>query len=259
MQPSITMNFPILLLMRQLVLQVLLAGLLGTSLSHAAPATPQPGSYVLDGDSGTLEIRKDAQGRLTFEIETYNCYECGVGGVIQNATGHARNEYGPQCEVAFQGGGTTLTVEPLSDSCRDYCGAGGVFHGRYRIPPPRCTTSGRQAQRDSFLRQYRAQRYEQAAGTLEGLTAACATFMSFFELDQVRNDLALAQYRQGKYPQCLATLNQTVAGKAKDEADLKSGKSDNYFYRCDFDSYIEIAKATWFNKAMCTKAATKRR
>jgi hypothetical protein len=81
--------------------------------------------------------------------------------------------------------------------------------------------------------------------------------MNWIEIDQVRNDLALAQYHSGEFQQCLTTLNDTLAGTVKDEVELKSGNGNVYLPPCDFDNYIGVAKATWFNKALCTKAKTK--
>lgn len=89
--------------------------------------------------------------------------------------------------------------------------------------------------------------------------AQCEKSMNWIEVDQVRNDLALAQYHNGDLQQCLATLNSTLAAQAKDEEDLKAGNGKVYLPPCDFDNYIDVAKSTWFNKALCTKAIAKSR
>ena len=83
--------------------------------------------------------------------------------------------------------------------------------------------------------------------------------MNWIEIDQVRNDLALSQYHNGEYSQCVETLNATIAGKVKDEAELKGGNNSSvYLPPCDFDNYINVAISTWFNKAMCVKALTRK-
>ncbi len=83
--------------------------------------------------------------------------------------------------------------------------------------------------------------------------------MGWIEIDQVRNDLALAQYHNGEFQQCLATLNTTLAAKVKNEEELKAGNGGVYLPPCDLDNYIGVAKATWFNKTLCTKAMSRRR
>jgi hypothetical protein len=83
--------------------------------------------------------------------------------------------------------------------------------------------------------------------------------MGWIEVDTVRNDLALSQYHSGDFAQCLSTLNETYAGKAKDEEGLRSGDSGVYLPPCDFDNYIDVAKSTWYNTGLCTKALLKKR
>lgn len=223
------------------------------------------GQYVRDRDSGTLTIRSDGQNRLTFEIESIggNCHLCGVSGVISGAIGRsdswAADEGDSKCEIYFSVDHSALVVRPISEECRAYCGMRAGFDGTYRIPPAACTSVGRQRLRDSFLSLYRSRRYAQATGTLQKLITQCETFMGWIEMDQVRNDLALAQHHNGEIQQCLATLNTTLAAKVKDEEELKAGNGGIYLPPCDFDNYIDIAKSTWFNKALCTKAMLKRR
>lgn len=78
--------------------------------------------------------------------------------------------------------------------------------------------------------------------------------MNWIEIDQIRNDLALSQYHNRESSQCLETLNATLAAEFKDEEELKAGGPRVYLPPCDFDNYICEAKATRFNKALCTKA-----
>jgi hypothetical protein len=221
-------------------------------LVSAKAADPRPGKYILDKDTGTLDIRRDARGVLVFEIQTIgaNCHTCEVSGVIRNGVGSAGSLPEERCDIAFKGDGGGLELVPITDdTCRAYCGARASFEGTYRIPPPSCTVSSRQTRNKEFLVLYRAHRYIEAAAMLEAHASQCKEFMSWIEIDQLRNDLALAHYHSGAYAQCIATLNTTTAGGFKDETELK-----NTLPPCDFDNYSEIAKSTWFNKKMCLKA-----
>lgn len=239
--------------------------LAAATLSSAVAAPPDigPGEFVRGGDTGTLVIRRDAQGTLRFDIESTgaNCHQCGVSGVIRGNTGYADGDGSPsQCRIAFSGNRSAVAVEPSTEEeCREFCGARAGFDGSYAVPPPACTRDARQALRDRALASYRSRRYAQAAGALQGLLAQCGAFMHWIETDRVRNDLALSQYRAGEREQCLETLKSTLAAEFRDEEELRRGGPRIYLPPCDFDNYVEVAKATWFNRALCTKAATGKR
>ena len=242
---------------------ILLSAALLTSTAWADPASAdiRPGTYVLSNDSGTLVVRQGKGQRRTFAIETIggNCHICGVEGVLTGAKGRADpwDDTGasPTCVIDFSAQGTAITVTPLTEAaCRDHCGARASFEGTYRVSPPACTAGARQKLRNQALRWHKAHRYGQAAAALQGLITRCTGFMNWIEIDQVRNDLALAQYRNGEFAQCLATLGDTRVAHVKDEAELASGNSPVFLPPCDFDNYIAVARATWFNRAMCTKA-----
>lgn len=236
--------------------------------ASAVAAQPEirTGQYVRDRDSGTLTIRSDEQNKRTFEIESIggNCHSCSVSGVIRGSIGHAdswaADGSASKCIISFSADRSKVVVKPTTgEECRAYCGARAGFEGSYVLPPAACTSADRQAQRDSSLALYRSRRYSQAASTLQTLITRCGEFMNWIEIDQVRNDLALSQYHNSEISQCLETLNATQATKFKDEEELKAGGPHVYLPPCDFDNYVGVAKATWFNKALCTKAMTKRR
>jgi len=234
------------------------------SLAEAASPEIPLGQYVREGDSGTLTIRKDEQNRRTFEIKSIgaNCHVCGVSGQVRGAIGRAGSGAGDgsdsTCDISFAAGRSAVDVVPLTrDECRAYCGARASFDGTYRVPSATCTSAGRRTQRDQSLRLYRSRRFSEAASKLRALTEQCRPFMNWIEMDQVRNDLALAQYHSGDFSQCLQTLSATLAADVKDEDELKAGKGNTYLPPCDFDRYIDVAKSTWFNKALCTKAISK--
>ena len=151
-------------------------------LSNAAPSDPKPGKYVLDHGSGTLDIRRGAPNKLTFEIQVVggNCHTCAVSGVIRNTIGSTEEEPALRCDITFESDGSALVVRPITeDACRSYCGMRASFEGKFRVPPASCTTLGRQAQRDKFLLLYRAHRYAEAANILGALTSV----RRLYELD----------------------------------------------------------------------------
>jgi len=229
----------------------------------AVPPKPTPGNYILNHYNGTLRIQRDGLDQSHFKIETVgaNCHTCDVSGMIQNGVGRSDPaDGGEQCRIAFASHGASIEVTPVTEeACRGYCGARASFNGTYSIPPAACTNDAQQAVRDKSLRLYRAHRYAEAANLLRTLTMQCSNFINWIETDRIRNDLALAEFRDGQPAQCLATLNQTVAGNAKDLEDLKSGNGNVFLPPCDYDNYLEVAKSTFFNKALCTKALANQR
>ncbi len=240
---------------------MLALGLLASAVTLAAgPAqTVQPGTYVRVGDAetiatGTMTVRKGPNG-LTFEIESMggNCHICSVSGSIEGLAGKG-GDSDPLCAIAFvpeSAGG--ISVQPAeSEGCRAYCGARASFDGTYRIPPEGCTGAKQQERRNAFLRLYRARKFAEARPILENLTSQCAAYINWIQIDSDRNDLALAQLHSGDAPACLATLKQTRAAQYDNEAALKDS-----FPPCDFDNYIKVARASWYNKALCEKAGKK--
>lgn len=215
-----------------------------------------PGSYLLNGGSGTLTLIKDARSVMSFEISAIggNCHSCSLSGEVSGLVGQTDEEGVSRCEISFTASGSNVDVKPITEhACREYCGARAGFDGTYRKPPVACTGEGRKKQHNQFMRSYKARDYEQAERVLQSLILQCKQFMHWIEIDQMRNDLALTQYHNRDPQRCLATLKDTLAAKVKNEAELKSGVGDIYLPPCDFDNYISTAKSTWFNKAMCTK------
>jgi len=236
---------------------LLLASVLFAAAASAAQPDPPPGNYVIEGDRGTLEIRKDAQHNLIFAIQTIgsNCHTCDLSGIIRKGVGSTLDdEPAFRCEVSFVKEGDGISVIPIAEEgCRSHCGARASFDGDYHRPPPSCTDAGRQKQHEKFLGLYRARRYAEAAGVLDTLAAQCTNFMNDNEMDRLRNDLALSRYHNGEFAQCVKILDLTIAGDIKNEQELKDTLPP-----CEFLNYLEIAKATWFNKNMCVKALTRK-
>lgn len=234
--------------------------------ADAASTAIRPGLYVRNDDSGTLTVRMDEQNRLIFEIESTgaNCHSCSVTGEIRAGVGHPDGEAADvnasKCTIAFSSTRSGVIVKPAAlEACRIHCGARAGFDGTYRLPPSACAVSGRQNSRDRFLKLYRDRQHQLATGTLQTLISQCKVFMGRIEMDQVRNDLALSQYHSGEFAQCVNTLNGTLAADFRDEEHLKAGGPRIYLPPCDFDNYIAVAKSTWFNKALCTKAMPRKR
>lgn len=230
-----------------------LAGLLPSiGMSIAIASEPKPGTYILDGNLGTLDIRRDQNNKLVFEILSIggNGHICKPSGTIVGTLG--RTDYDDpelRCDIAFEADGSAVTVRPLTEeSCRTDCGVRASFEGIYRAPPANCEPSAREAQREKSLALHRAGKYTEAVTTVKGLVAQCERFMSWIEIDELRNDLALSHYHQGQYAQCIATIDETTAGRLQDEQELRG------LTPFDFDNYILIAKATWLNKELCVKA-----
>lgn len=238
---------------------ILLIGLIivSTPVPSAEKQALVPGAYILDGDSGTLTLRKEAQNKLSFDISSIgaNCHTCSLSGQISGLIGNTNEDGASRCEVSFSASGSHVVVKPITeDTCREYCGMRAGFDGTYRKPPKACTGEGRKKQHNQFMRLYRAHQYSQAEDALQRLVSQCKQFMHWIEIDQMRNDLALTQYHRGDSLRCLATLKETLAAQVKSEDELKSGAGDVYLPPCDFDNYLSVAKSTWFNKAMCSKA-----
>lgn len=237
---------------------ILLIALLTTQAATvtSAPAEVKPGKYYRDRDTGTLLVDRRGSDELNFEIESVgvNCHSCSISGRLRGASGLAGEGNGLTCKVSFTTVGTAVKVESLAEGCRYFCGARAGFDGTYRTLPRACTPAARQARRDQFTLLYQASRYTTAVNALNSLLDQCKDYMNWIEIDQVRNDLALSQYHSGRPAECLATLKATLAEGFDGEEDLRRGKT-LYLPPCDFDNYITVAKATWFNRALCEKAA----
>lgn len=222
----------------------------------ATSAEISPGKYIRNNDTGSLNIQKNKKNELSFAIESTggNCHSCSVSGVIQNDIGYTGSKLGSKCFISFSATKSAVVVQPTTEeTCRDYCGARANIAGTYNAPPAACTSANRQAQRNRFLVLYRSNKYSQAASALETLITQCGEFMNSVEIDQVRNDLALSRYHNRETAQCLKTLNATLAGQVKNEAELRSGNGNVYLPPCDLDNYIETARTIWSNKALCNQ------
>lgn len=209
-----------------------------------------PGTYVLEDDSGTLNLREE-NGRLLFEVQTVgaNCHTCSLSGSVKGLSGVA-GEGETRCLISFSPAGSTVSVAPTTpEQCQGYCGMRASFDGKYQIPPEHCTAGAQQKSRNEFAQLYRAKQFAPARKILEGLTSECGPFINWVTIDRVRNDLALAQFHDGDIAACAATLRETWAARYENEEALKGEMAP-----CDFDLYLDVARSTWHNLRLCGSA-----
>jgi hypothetical protein len=216
------------------------ATLLSTSLALAQQ--PPPGAYVTEGGWGTLAIEQD--GGFSLDSLGANGHSCALAGRIVG--GRAVLEEG--CIVAFVRKGPGLHVSPegasdaTRDACRSYCGMRASFEGDYLPQRPDCRAQAVETQRNAFLADYKARRYQAAAGRLEKMLDACGKFLWWMTDAEVRNDLALAQYRAGRPQACVATL----------EPLQRLLESDAYFPPMEQDWADGMVPRIRFNRDLCT-------
>lgn len=214
------------------------------------------GEYIRSADSGWLKL-EHKNGKLLFSLQTVggNCHSCGLDGRVRGNIANGDDGFSggrPMCQLQLTAheGGSRLDVEPLTETCHQYCGARGSLDGTYRKPPKQCTKAAQRRARDQFTVLYRSKRYAQAIDALAPVLRDCEHFLGWIDIDRVRNDLALAQLRSGSPQQCLNTLEQTLGARFRDEDALRGALPP-----CDLDNYGPTAAATWHNLGLCSAAA----
>ena len=137
---------------------------------------------------------------------------CGLSGRLVGTTAETVEENPSDgdmvCRIRMNpsADGRQITVESLTDeACRQFCGMRARFDGVYRKPQGRCTGAGQRNARETFIRHYRAKRFNEALAALRPVLEHCSAFLSWIEIDRVRNDLALAYFHAGNAEQCVAT------------------------------------------------------
>lgn len=127
------------------------------------------------------------------------------------------------------------------------------FEGTYRIPPRGCRPAERTARRNAFQAQYRSHQYARAEDTLDAFYRECREFLDWIGIDEIRNDLAVTQYHLGRHEDCLRTLRETIGATETGEDKLRSRLPPT-----DFDTYLPVARASWYNLKLCSGAAPSR-
>ena len=210
------------------------------------------GTYIREGDTGTLVIKKADNGNQTFQLDTTgaNGHSCSVDGLIKKGIGYDSDE--ATCHIAFKNiAPSKISVEPITDEeCSGYCGMRANLDGEYVIPPVSCTHKSVQERRNHYLKLYRGRNYKGADAAAKSLLSECEHFIDWVTVDDIRNDLAIAQYHEGDYSACLQTLSDTVAAQYANENEVKENLPPS-----DADWYSRVAGATFYNKALCSKSS----
>jgi hypothetical protein len=150
--------------------------------SHARDSQLQPGVYITEKGWGTLIIKKNNAGGLTFSIETVgaNTHTCSLEGNIKNGQSVLESsEKGKPCVVTFVPQGHNIQVTPSGFECQYYCGARAHFESLYMKQPKSCDPFARQQTRNEFKRLYDKKSYAAARVKLETLLDNCSTFIGW--------------------------------------------------------------------------------
>jgi len=233
--------------------------LVGNAASTVGPL--EIGDYATEGGWGHLSIKRDAHSDLRFQIHAIgaNRHSCDLEGSIEGNTGRATegDVSFPPCLVAFERNAAAITVGVSSDgadnfqNCRSYCGMRAIFEGTYVALPPGCESAERRRSHDGFLRLYQSGDYAKALEVVRTLQTTCGKFLAAFdEVDSVHNDAAITLHHLGDDNACLQELAKTKAAMSKGEAELRK---DMAGAPADFDLYLPVAKATWFNLKVCRR------
>ena len=219
---------------------------------------PAPGEYATKEGWGSLRISGQGSTRR-FELSSVgaNGHSCTLSGTLQGEAAVVSDGGGEPCRVAFKPSGGGFDLQALTkDSCRDYCGARADFEGEYVRLPAGCPAAARKQRQATFLADYRGKRYADALTTLDALGKECGDFFDWLERDRFANDRAIALLRLGRRKECLAALDTTIAAGSHDEESLLDAldKRGTMLPPSDWDSYLPIAKSTWFNRKLCEAA-----
>jgi hypothetical protein len=152
--------------------------------------------------------------------------------------------------LSFKSDGRNVLVsDNQADVCRKFCGARAGFTGLYILPTAGCTAKGIAAGRTQFKRKYDKKIFPEAISILSTMLNDCKRVLHRFEMDWIRNDLALAQLKNGDKAACLKTLSPLVELANYSDAEIRAFPEPTYV-----DSYLSIAKATRTNLKLCKSA-----
>lgn len=224
----------------------------------AAAATPASSEYATKDGWGSLQISGQGEMRQ-FSIDAMgaNGHSCGLSGTLRGEIAEATDGSGTPCRVSFKRTPGGFELKALTEeSCRDYCGARAGFEGEYLALPAGCTAAASTRRRAAYLADYRGKRYAAALAGMDAFDKECGTFFHWLERDRFANDRAITLLRLGRPKDCLAALDTTIAGRSHDEDSLQEelDKNGSMLPPSDWDSYLPIAKSTWFNRKLCEAA-----
>ncbi|WP_115585011.1 hypothetical protein [Xanthomonas arboricola] len=224
----------------------------------AVASGPAPGQYSTKQGWGSLQV-SDKGGARQFEILTMgaNGHSCTLSGTLHGDKAEVSDVVDAPCKLSFEPVAGGFTIAALTqDSCRDYCGMRAHFEGDYLQLPAGCTSAASSRRREAYLRDYRGKRYAEALAGMQAFAGECGEFLTWLDRDRFANDRALTLLRLNRPQECLATLDQTMAGRSRDEASFQAELDQNstMLPPSDWDASLPIAKSTWFNRKLCEAA-----
>lgn len=221
----------------------------------AAAAGPTPGEYATKNGWGSMRITDKGGARhLDLSSVGANGHSCTLSGTLRGDKAEVNDAGDVPCELAFKPVPGGFNVAALTrESCRDYCGMRASFEGDYLRLPAGCTAAASSRRREAYLQDYRGKRYAQALAGMQAFEGECGGFLNWLDRDRFANDRALTLLRLGRARECLAALDGTMAGRSHDEASFRAelDKRSTMLPPSDWDSYLPIAKSTWFNRKLC--------
>lgn len=215
-----------------------------------------PGEYATQPDWGSLRI-EDRGGTRHFALfaQGANGHLCDLSGTVQGS--RAITDDG-DCTLALAPQGDTLRISG-PEACRAYCGARAGFEGDYvRLPAP-CTHAAQERRHAAYLADYKAKRYAQALAGIDALAGDCGSYFQWLQKDAQANDRAITLLHLGQPRACLDTLNTMLTRGSRDEDSLQAvlDAQGTMLPPTDWDAYLPIAKASWFNRRQCEAALAK--
>ncbi|MCC8625052.1 hypothetical protein [Xanthomonas vesicatoria] len=232
--------------------------LVGLVAFGAVAAGPAPCEYSTKQGWGSLQVSA-TDGARHFEILAVgtNGHTCSLEGTLQGDKAEVSDASDAPCKLSFKPVAGGFSIAALTqDSCRDYCGMRAGFEGDYLQLPAGCTSAASSRRREAYLRDYRGKRYAEALAGMQAFAGECGEFLTWLDRDRFANDRALTLLRLNRPQECLAALDETMAGRSRDEASFKAELDQNstMLPPSDWDAYLPIAKSTWFNRKLCEAA-----
>ena len=210
----------------------------------------RPDEYILEGGHGSLSLKKNENGRISFSLYSRgaNGHECGIDGEIQETLAHVAGIVeGRPCLIKFQPTSKGIAVSAESEGCQDFCGVRAGISGEYLTTTKDCTTDAVLKSRQKFKTLFDSKAFHQAKATLAPLISACEDTLNFIESTWMRNDLALTNYRLKDYNECMRIL-APVADIAVEYEGVEATE-----LRSDLQELLPVMKATLTNLKHCKK------
>ncbi len=225
-------------------------------LGLAQAASVQPGDYVIEGGGGHLNIQSPKGKNFPFSIMVVgpNLHTCDVEGNIKNNHAVLEGlETDRACTIKFLPIADGIKVIAEYTDCRGYCGMRAWFGGNYILPSPQCRPSNIEKTQVQFSKLYRNKAYAEALSKLTPLISECSKTLHWMDDGAIRNDIAISQFHLGRLDECKKTLEPVLVHAYEDEDQLRENLPPG-----DFDTFLPIAKAAWYNKKLCDGTAVQK-